>query len=291
MRKDMIFFADNGLTMTSANHLANLAKEYIQQHESVLNNVTFYDESVALIGTNNQSILHNGVSDITELPTLLNEVAEAKSLIAWLREAIKAKERLMSYWENNAEDEYLIANGIELPKRPVAGHVLTEDEYYANLSIKERNRYYALETEAAVLGKYIHPDGKYATERKNLAHYIQNPHKVSGNGRDTVIYSFNPTMALNEVDDMFFKLQTKHREVQAQLNSIKYQCEQAIIASKTQVQEEFAKALTEYNAESRLIEAKIAEYTTRKLKEIGALKIIIPDSLKEIYDKVSKLGK
>lgn len=291
MRKDLIFFAESGLTSTSANHVANLAKEYIQQHESVLNNITFYDEKVALIGTSNQSVLHNGVKDIREVPALLQEVAEAKSLIAWLREAIKAKERLLTWWENNAETEYISENNIELPKRPTRGQELTEDEYYASLTIKERNRYYALETEAAVLGKYIHPDGKYAMERKNLAHYIQNPHKVSGNGRDTVIYSFNPTMELNEVDDMFFKLQTKHREVQAQLNSIKYQCEQAILASRTKVNEEYTKAVVNYNAESRTLESLVAEYKTRKLREVGALKIVIPDSLRGIYDKVSKLGK
>lgn len=289
--KDLIFFGNYGHTSTSANHIANLAKEYIQEQESILNNVTFYSEDVALIGSSNKSSLHNGISDISMIPELLQEVSEAKSLIAWLREAIKAKQRLTDYWEEYADTEYLKENNISYPMKPVMKQILTEDEYYASLSIKERNRYYTLETEAAVIGKYIHPDGKYSKERKDLANYIQNPHKVTGSGRDTIIYSFTPTMELCEVDDMFFKLQTKHREIQAQLNSIKYQCEQAILASKTEAQEEYINALRNYNAEMEEIGSKMGVYKTEKLKAIGALKIIIPDSLKDICAKVSKLGK
>lgn len=291
MQQDMIFFSDKGLTSTSANYIANLAKEYIQKHESILNNISFYTEEVTLIGTSNSSILHTGISDISNISTLLKEVAEAKSLIAWLREAIKAKERLSDEWEAYAEERYLGENNITMPVRPVIGHILTEEEYYSNLSIKERNRYYSLETEAAVLGKYIHPDGKFSEARKALSHCIQNPHKVSGNGRDTIIYSYTPTIESSKVDDLFFALQQKHREVQAQLNSIKYECEQAIIASRTKVQEEYTKALQQYNSTTSEIQAKIAEYKTKKLKEVGNYKIIIPDSLKAIYEKVSKLGK
>lgn len=291
MKKDTIFFANEGLTSTSANHIANLAKEYIQQHESVLSNISFYSEEVALIGSGNKSVLKYGTSDISDLPRLLAEVAQAKSLIAWMREAIKAKQRLMDYWEEFADVEYLKENGVSLPTRPTKKLELTEDDYYSNLSIKERNRYYELETTAAVLGKYIHPEGTYSTARKNLAHYIQNPHKASGNGRDTVIYSYIPTMELNKVDELFFAIQNKHREIQAQLNSIKYQCEQAIIASRAEAQEEYLNALRQYNSEKEELESKIEAYKTQKLKEIGNYKIIIPDSLKPIYEKVSKLGK
>ena len=289
--KDLIFFADKGLTSTSANHVANLAKEYIQQNESILNNITFYQKEVALIGSSSRNILQVGVNTVEDIPELLKEVAEAKSLIAWLREAIKAKDRLMQRCEAMADTEYIAANNIKYPDRPVAGNILTEDEYYSNLSIKERNRYYALETEAAVIGKYIHPEGKFATARQELSNYIQKPNSVSGSGRDTVIYSYIPTISIEDVDEMFFKLQTKHREIQAQLNSIKYQCEQAIIASKTEVQEKYALELREYNSAVQNIEAEIEAYKTKKLREIGNYKIVIPDSLVAIYEKVSKLGK
>lgn len=188
MQKDLVFFKKEGeegvaLTSTSANHVANLAKEYIQ-----------------------------GV----------------KSLIAWLREGIKAKENLM--------------NGMVKPETPNYGHVLTEVEYYASLPIKKRNRYYQLETEAAVLGKYIHPDGHLSDARKELKDKLQHPHKVDGRGRDALIYTYTPTVDVAEVDNVFFELQKKHREIQAQLNAMKHSCEQAINESTNKVNTEYMAA-------------------------------------------------
>lgn len=53
MKKDMIFFSKEGkgLTSTSANHIANLAKEMVREIESSLSSLTLYSTSVALIGT------------------------------------------------------------------------------------------------------------------------------------------------------------------------------------------------------------------------------------------------
>jgi uncharacterized protein (DUF305 family) len=36
MEQDLTFFAENGLTSTSANHIANLAKEYVKAQEQEL---------------------------------------------------------------------------------------------------------------------------------------------------------------------------------------------------------------------------------------------------------------
>ena len=54
--KDMVFFADENtegikLTSTSANHIANLAKEYIQGVETQLNNICFFNAEVTLVGS------------------------------------------------------------------------------------------------------------------------------------------------------------------------------------------------------------------------------------------------
>ena len=42
--QDLVYFSDNGLTTTSANHLANKAKEYVAQLESELKNISFVKE-------------------------------------------------------------------------------------------------------------------------------------------------------------------------------------------------------------------------------------------------------
>ena len=54
--KDMVFFANEDtegvkLSSTSANHIANLAKEYIQGVETQLNNICFFNAEVALVGS------------------------------------------------------------------------------------------------------------------------------------------------------------------------------------------------------------------------------------------------
>lgn len=295
MEKDLVFFStDNqGLTSTSANHIANLAKELIQKYEFELNSMHFHSVSVGLIGSAERSITQVGSTKelLDNMPKMLKSIAKAKSLIAWLREAIKAKNRLLDEINSFTAEDYCVLKGIEYPIMPVKQRELTEDEYYSSLSLKERNRYYELETKASVLGKAIHPDGAFSRVRRELTKVIQEPHKVTGSGRDTVIYSYIPTVDLQNVEDTFFELQNEHRETQAQLNSIKYACEQAINDSKTKTLADFNEAYNNWSREVKSIEAETRAYKHKKSEEISHYKIVIPDSLKDIFQQVSTLGK
>lgn len=215
MQKDLVFFKKEGeegiaLTSTSANHIANLAKEYIQGVETQLNNICFFNAEV---------------------------------------------------------------------------------EYYASLPIKERNRYYQLETEAAVLGKYIHPDGHLSDARKELKDKLQHPHKVDGRGRDALIYTYTPTVDVAEVDNVFFELQKKHREIQAQLNAMKYSCEQAINESTNKVNTEYMAASQKYQAELKDVLGAFKTWKDGKSQEYSKLKIVVPNSLLGIYNTINSLGK
>lgn len=299
MQKDLIFFKKEGeegvaLTSTSANHIANLAKEYIQGVETQLNNICFFNAEVALIGSvGNASIIQSGVPSeaLDSLQSMLDEAAQAKSLIAWLREGIKAKENLMKDLQTTSLEDWCKENDIVKPKAPDYGHVLTEEEYYASLPIKERNRYYQLETEAAVFGKYIHPDGHLSDARKDLKDKLQHPHKVDGKGRDALIYTYTPTVFIAEVDNVFFELQKKHREVQAQLNAMKYSCEQAINESTNKVNTEYMAASQKYQAELKDVLASFKTWKDKKSQEYSKLKIVIPHSLMGIYNTINSLGK
>ena len=299
MQKDLVFFKKEGeegvaLTSTSANYIANLAKEYIQGVETQLNNICFFDVRVALIGTlADANIIQTGESSevLDSLQSLLEGVAQAKSLIAWLREAIKAKENLMKGLQTISLDEWCEENNIERPTLPVASHILTEQEYYASLPIKERNRYYQLETEAAVLGKYIHPNSNLSDARKELKDKIYHPHQVEGKGRDALIYTYTPTTSIAIVDNVFYELQKKHREVQAQLNSMKYSCEQAINESTNKSNTEYAVASSEYREALKAIMLSFKTWKDEKSQEYSKLKIVIPNSLLGIYNTINSLGK
>lgn len=298
MQKDLVFFKKEGeegvaLTSTSANHIANLAKEYIQGVETQLNNVCFFNAEVSLVGSTGTSIIQTGGTSevLNNLQSLLEGVAQAKSLIAWLREGIKAKENLMKDLQNIGLEGWCNENGLAYPEAPSRGHVLTEVEYYASLPIKERNRYYQLETEAAVFGKYIHPNGHLSDARKELKDKLQHPHEVDGKGRDALIYTYTPTVNVAEVDNVFFELQKKHREVQAQLNAMKYSCEQAINESTSKVNSEYMVASQKYQARLKEILGAFKTWNDEKSQEYSKLKIVIPNSLLGIYNTINSLGK
>lgn len=295
MKKDMIFFSTdgNGLTSTSANHIANMAKEMVRDIESSLVDLTLYSTSVALIGNGSVNTLREGdkADTLEEIRGKLHTVAKANSLIAWLREAIKAKERLLDETATMTMEEYMKMKDITLPKAPERGKALTEDEYYASLSVDQRNRYYALEALASVLGKAIHPDGAVANAREELGKRIRNPRSVEGNGRDALIYEYLPTVTMAQVDEVYFKLQNEFRETQAALNAIKFECRKALKESEIEVQTAYAEAQAKYDSEWKRILAELTTYVKKHTREIGDYKIIIPQSLKGIYDEVTSLGK
>lgn len=297
MQKDLVFFRKEGeqgvaLTSTSANYIANLAKEYIQSMESDLNNICFTDTTVGLINSDSK-LIQSGIStdSLNDIPNILEKIAKAKSLIAWLREAIKAKENIGKEIESLSIENYCKEKGIEHPICPKQEPHLTEEEYYSSLSVSERNRYYQLETIAAVIGKYIHPDGILSETRKELKNKIRHPYSVVGTGRDTLVYHNTPTVTETDVDFVFFELQKRHREVQAQLNSIKHECDLAIDASINEVLSKFSAAHEEYKNEMNQITIDFMAWKETKRQEYRNLKIIIPHSLMEIYQNINSLGK
>ncbi|WP_289159636.1 hypothetical protein [uncultured Muribaculum sp.] len=295
MKKDLIFFSDNdrGLTSTSANHVANMAKEMIRGLEAELETLVFYSTEVSLIGNDSVNTLRRGMDAATVEGTAgkLHQVAQAKSLIAWLREAIKAKERLIKEAEELTLEEYSKIEGITVPEPPKIRESLTADDYFAGLSLDERNRYYQLETLAAVLGKEIHPGGHFADARNDLALRSLNPHEVKGDGRDTLIYSFSPTVESELIESTYFELQKQYREAQSKLNAMKYECEKAVTDSEVKAKTDYAEELDKWNGEMKAIQARRAEYIKKKAREYGSKKILIPQSLEEIYTRVSRLGK
>ena len=93
------FFTTNksevALTATSANHISNLAKEAYERLEAKLENTSFIKETIQIIGSTAETTVKLSTAGLISLaPNVLEEIYEYKSLIAWLREAIKEKENL-----------------------------------------------------------------------------------------------------------------------------------------------------------------------------------------------------
>lgn len=385
MKSDYIYFGEAGLTSTSANHVANMAKESVKNLADELSGVSFYGTKVCLLsgGEPKQSKVGNTAEQLDKTYDSLAYIGEAHALIAWLREAIKARERLLAEVKQTTLATYCkdVMGGAEVPKvdtnidtwmkergyevpdidgkfpdvkkslSPMVSFAynqiqlfckkfnlkmpaevkqkaaMTEDEYMAGLSVKDRNRMLLLEAKAAVIGKFIHDDGKLASERRNLRHVIANPVGTTGEGTQTMMIEFTPSVSQEYVDGMFFRLAAEHRALQAELNGMLAERERTIEADKQAKAAEYQKATEDFNREMSVLRDKLndyileerrkhselrAEYNAwaaaekerhQKLtadleawklaesKRIAALGIIIPNELRTAYERVNGLGK
>ena len=311
-----IFFGTEGLTQTSANYVANLAKEKVKALQTKLGGLCITDTFVSLIGSreSTQSVVGSTTEDLQGIAPMLEKVAKHHELIAWLREAIKAKEEESTSADKYSVNDYAKEQGYEsvdamlndmgftIPARPVMQPAVTTDELVAQMSLKERNHVYSLEAEAAVIGKFIHPtdttlrDGgknlSYAREQLMLK--MANPSTTSGSGRDMVVTRYIPSVSIGEVDALFLNLQSRHREIQAELNGIAHSLDVRIsedfLSKQNAYNEELRKynfAATKRNAKRDEIEAAADTRKAQLKKDVQHLKIVIPNDLTEVYKEVT----
>lgn len=287
MDKDYVFFGENGLTSTSANHIANVAKESYQFIEQEIENIGFINQYINLIGSSTIDQVAIGTKSLQDINDKLDRIAKMKALIAWLREAIKAKENLTQEVSSMTCADF----GIELPEAPEKPTYIDANDVIASWDIKKRNRYYYLEAHCATLGSYIHPKGNYNIAREEMYRKLAKPKLVSGTGRDTVVYSFEPSIPVKDVEDKFMELQNLHRSCQAELNSMKHEIQTAIDDDKMNKNVQYQKDYSAYSIKKNEAMNKLQIYVNAKYEDVKRFKIVIPDSLKPIYEEVSALGK
>ena len=70
MRKQ--FFDGSGITSTSANHIANMAKEYIQTLENKIENLSYVGEEVKISGDKFSTKLPTSREDVKSLDTRIS---------------------------------------------------------------------------------------------------------------------------------------------------------------------------------------------------------------------------
>lgn len=282
------FFGESGLTSTSANYICNLAKEYYEKLEAKLNATSFLEEYITIIGARAETRVSLASKDLLTLaPDMLQEIYKLKSLIAWLREAIKEKEELFKENKNYSSEE----TNLHIINCPQREDYLTEQDIINSWTIKEQEEYLSLETMCAVIGKYIHPNGPLSKAKKELSLRLTKPIVTECSGRDTIVRRYGAVATEGEVDDLFFNLQSKHRELQARLNGIKHKIEVTLREDMRQKDESYMLAYKAYN--EKLQELREADKITRidRDKEIENLKIIIPNNLKDTYESLTKLGR
>lgn len=273
-----------GLTQTSANHIANMAKESYEALEARLESLRFVNRDYTL-AVNGQSYRVENESDKDDLHTIidsLREIASLKSLIAWLREGIKAKENLAKNgWQEHLEQ--LRKAGTPLDPPELESNV-TFEEVLASKTTQEQERYYAMEAKCATFGKCIHEKGPFAKARDFYYEKKKNPTDIVGNGQDAEVNTYSTTFSPEELDETFFEIQQRYRTAQAELNKMKADIDAEVDERNKAINREYQAAYESY----------MAEYRTKEIEfnqQVKALKILIPEALKTICDKVSALSK
>lgn len=295
------FFAaegDKGMTSTSANKLANLAKERNREDMLYVDSVRFVKEEMSLLTNPSEKvILSEGMkgdsTEFTKIKEAMTRVARFNSFISWVREAIKAKDTMISKVRITTLTEWCKKNNIDLPKVPLNNveEELEENRAASKIGIEDMARYFIAESKASVLGQSIHPDGSIARARRDLMEAGVRHSYREGEGKDMVITTVTQTADINEVTDFYMNLQSDWRHAESIINQSKSEWEQADGELRLQLTNEYNKKLREHENMMARIKSDWEKWKLEEVRRIGKLKIRIPKALQPVLDELLALGK
>lgn len=314
--KESIFLGEHGVTSTSANYVANVAKEMIRSEQEALDGLNFVSTTVTDdIGmTAGGLIAKQGdqLEALMQVPAKLERVAKMKMLIGWLREGIKAKEEMSDKVSQMREREvgHILhlqqpCNLTESQWKSDCWHeesgykfFLTKDRPAEADSLKllpeaDQCRVQLLQSRAAAMGKFIHEKGAFGMARKQAIECERNPLQIEkgGLGKATLFYTSQLAVSKAKIDEVYFAMQNAYREVQQELNALLFKAKDLWDKECHRIEEENKTILQEYDIANRNYNEAIWQWKRERRAEISDYKIIIPYELREIFDEVNRMGK
>ena len=293
-----VFFENGFMTSTEAQNICNIAKEAVTNEHERLSAVSFYDTEIASI-ISPEAFIKTKISpnDINWISESLDKIGRYNALNAWLKEAIKAKEEAMDEVDIMDVTTLDFYEDYIKPEEPTIGYnSFDEEQVMSEWSADKLNRYYTLNSEAAVIGKYIHDSGAIAKARKDLVNKMANPSTVSGQGRETIVFKYIPSVDTEVVEGIYMSLLAKHRKLNAELNSLKAEIKETINKKNIEASIAFRDKHTEwehkiskYYSLIKQRDAKINEYKISEKERISKLKINVPSSLMDTYKEIKAL--
>lgn len=292
-----VFFKDGFLTSTEAQNICNVANEVIARLAESINSIQFYNTSItSIVSSDNEVCAGRGTTDIAWIQDAIIKIGQYNSLIAWLKEAIKNKEEALEELSNTHIQDWSEYKDYPAPKSPSRKATVTKDDVIRNLGATELNKYFTLQSKAATIGKFIHEGGSVSKAKIMLGKVIAEPNKISGTGRDTVVYKYTPSVNVDDVDNMFLSLMFEHRNLNAQLNFIKAKAIEEANTQNIVNEQEYQKARTAYSKEYNDwldkiedLRSRFNQYIITEKEKISKLKINVPDSLMETYKSIKAL--
>ena len=291
-----IYFGEEGMTSTSANHVSAMANVMVQDIKNRLMGLRLYEKSIRVIG-DVECKVEEVNNTLPEISDGVKQICKANALIAWLREAVKEREKAQQYVQDMTLDKWMELEGIEKPTSPQPPMMpkINFQDYKTildtGLSVKEYNRFVELNSALAVYGEMIHDKGLLTRQKNELARIMQNPTEVKESGRDTIITTYKVDVNIGvDLDKLYTELQSEYRKLQAEKNGIEAKFSNMAMAYQTRKMEEWKAAKSQYdrdlirvNSELVGIQTRMQEWKKQRLEELAALKIIIPNDLKALY--------
>tara|TARA_R110000868_G_scaffold274215_3_gene533439 strand:- start:409 stop:1290 length:882 start_codon:yes stop_codon:yes gene_type:complete len=292
MKTTSIFLGSKGLSQSEANHTANVSKEIAEAIGSEIQEMSLFRKH---LNDKYGKTPYNFVKEVDGLEEKCLEEGAIYALSAWLREGIKSKAQIIAGIQSASADDLGIEKATQ-PNAPMLNQLPVESQMIEQLNIAERAEYLTVEAKAAHIGKKIHPGGVIAQWRKMLAKTA--PVEFIQGEKDHLRIDVERLYTPKSIDDLFYTLQKEHREVESRLNYYKAKLHNLFNEQLGKVQSENASITEAYRTEyaawrlqfeanQHKAEAKRAEL----LREASELKVIVPDSLRDILEAVRKFSK
>ena len=289
--KYKVFFAEKGITSTSANHVSNKGKELLKSEQAILDNINFVNTTASLLSGGESRTITKGMKTEDSFESMhktIAKIANLNAMSAWIHEAIKAKTEILEYVQSLSIDNWAKEQNIELPNAACKEFPITESDVIGTWDVAKRNKYYVYESYCSLVGKFIHPKGAFYEAKAQMNNAVQNPNKVEGSGRDAIIYSYEPSMPISDVNVEYNWLSTELRHKEAEFNKMKQEIVDAITEDKLAKAQKFNDAYTKYIDTMESIRNKFDMWKTKTVKEVSALKIYLPQGPKQTYDEINK---
>lgn len=288
--KYKVFFAEKGITSTSANHVSNKGKELLKSEQAVLDNINFVNTTASLLSGGESRTITKGINadSFESMHKTIAKIANLNAMSAWIHEAIKAKTEILEYVQSLSIDKWAKDQNIELPNAPIKEFPIVESDVIGTWDVAKRNKYYVYESYCSLVGKFIHPKGAFYEAKAQMNNAAQNPNKVEGSGRDAIIYSYEPSMPISDVNVEYNWLSTELRHKEAEFNKMKQEIVDAITEDKLVKAQKFNDTYAKYIDTMESIRNKFDMWKTKAVKEVSALKIYLPQGPKQTYDEINK---
>lgn len=162
--------------------------------------------------------------------------------------------------------KYRELHGTRMPNR------ISNYDVIMDMDTKERNHFYSLQSKVSLYGKYIgvhnNNDGAFLKARKEMLEKTTHEYSVKGSGSDTIITHYKSSVPIESVEETYFRMQKKHRALQAELNGIIHKIEIEAQHQYDEMRAEYQKNLSIYKKEH---DKELQEYEKEVEKYEAAL--------------------